>query len=146
MGEVASPGLGPHQDLCAELRPGGMCHRAESKVCDGRKCLQWLKIVQDCAAFLTPHEGQGLEGNSAVTFFFFSFKFLLLSSSFFWCGPFLKSLLNLIQYRFYFTFWVFSPKACRILAPQPGIEPALSALGGEILTTWPPGKSLPLLL
>ena len=30
-----------------------------------------------------------------------------------------------------------------ILAPQPGIEPTLPALEGEVLTTGPPGKSLP---
>ena len=39
-------------------------------------------------------------------------------------GPFLKSLLNLLQYRFCFMFWFFGPKACEILAPQPGTEPA----------------------
>ena len=39
-------------------------------------------------------------------------------------------------------FWIFGPKACGISAPQPRIEPALLALGGEILTTGPPGKSL----
>ena len=33
------------------------------------------------------------------------------------------------------------PEACWILAPQPGIRPALPALGGEVLTTGPPGKS-----
>ena len=31
--------------------------------------------------------------------------------------------------------------ACRILAPQPGIEPTPPALEGKILTTGPPGKS-----
>ena len=32
-------------------------------------------------------------------------------------------------------------KACRILAPQPGIEPVPPALEGGVLTTGPPGKS-----
>ena len=36
---------------------------------------------------------------------------------------------------------VFWPQACWILAPQPGIEPAPSALEGELLTTGLPGKS-----
>nr|XP_058899965.1 interleukin-34 isoform X3 [Kogia breviceps] len=36
--------------------------------------------------------------------------------------------------------------ACGILAPQPGIEPAPTALEGEVLTTGPPGKSLNQLL
>ena len=39
-------------------------------------------------------------------------------------------------------FWFFDPKACGILAPQSRIEPAPSALGGKVLTTASPGKSL----
>ena len=38
-------------------------------------------------------------------------------------------------------FWLFGHKACEILAPRPGIEPAPPALGGEVLTTGPPGTS-----
>ena len=38
-------------------------------------------------------------------------------------------------------FWFFGHAACVILSPQPGIEPALLALEGEVLTTGPPGKS-----
>ena len=38
-------------------------------------------------------------------------------------------------------FWSFGPEACGILAPGPGIEPAPTALEGEVLTTGPPGKS-----
>ena len=34
------------------------------------------------------------------------------------------------------------PWACGVLVPQPGIEPASSALEGRFLTTGPPGKSL----
>ena len=41
---------------------------------------------------------------------------------FFWHGPFLKSLLNLLQHCFCFMFWFFDGKACRILTPQPGIK------------------------
>ena len=37
--------------------------------------------------------------------------------------------------------WFFGQEACGILVPQPGIEPAPPALGGEILTTGPPEKS-----
>ena len=37
-------------------------------------------------------------------------------------------------------FFFFGCKACRILAPQPGIEPTPPALGGEFLTTGPPGE------
>ena len=39
-------------------------------------------------------------------------------------------------------FWFFGLKACGILAPWSGIEPALPALEGEVLTTGQPGKSL----
>ena len=53
---------------------------------------------------------------------------------FFWCGPFLKSLLNLLQYCFCFMFWYFGHEACGILAPQPGIEPAPLALEGGFLS------------
>ena len=56
----------------------------------------------------------------------------------------LKSLLNLLQYRFYFIllFWVFFFwEACGNPAPWPGIEPPTPALEGKILMTGPPGKS-----
>ena len=33
------------------------------------------------------------------------------------------------------------PAVCGILVPQPGIKLASPALGGEVLTTGPPGKS-----
>ena len=36
----------------------------------------------------------------------------------------------------------FGCKACRILSPWPGIKPAPAALEGEVLTTWPTGKSI----
>ena len=42
---------------------------------------------------------------------------------FFWCGPFLKSLLDLLQYCFCFMFCFFGLEACGILVPWPGIEP-----------------------
>ena len=63
---------------------------------------------------------------------------------FFGCGPFLKSLLNLLQYCFCYVlcFGFFGCEACGILAPQPGIEPASPALEGEVLTTGPARKSL----
>ena len=39
-------------------------------------------------------------------------------------------------------FWLFGHAACGILAPQPGVEPAPLELGGKVLTTGPPEKSL----
>ena len=41
-----------------------------------------------------------------------------------------------------YVFWVLGHKAYGILAPQPGIELILPALGSKVLTTGPPGKSL----
>ena len=72
---------------------------------------------------------------SLILSFFLSFFF------FFWCGPFLKFFLNVWQYCFCFLFWFFGHKAWRILVPQGEIEPAPSALEGEVLTTGPPEKS-----
>ena len=42
-------------------------------------------------------------------------------------------------------FWFFGCKACGILAPLPGAEPAPLALEGEILTSGPAQKSLQLM-
>ena len=42
---------------------------------------------------------------------------------------------------FLFSFWLYR-KACRILFPQPGIEPRLSAVKAPSPTTGPPGSSL----
>ena len=43
---------------------------------------------------------------------------------------------------FSFMFWLFSYKACGILAPRLGIKLASPALEGKVLTTGLPGKSL----
>ena len=56
------------------------------------------------------------------------------------CGPFFKSLLNLLQYCFCFMFWYFGHEACGILAPPPWISDPPPALEGEVLTTGLPGK------
>ena len=61
---------------------------------------------------------------------------------FFYVGHFL-SLLNLLHYCFCFMFWFFGQEACRILASQPGINPAPPALEDKGLTTGPRGKSPP---
>ena len=42
----------------------------------------------------------------------------------------------------FFVLFFFGPKACGILAPQPGIEPMHPALEGKVLITGWPGKSL----
>ena len=55
----------------------------------------------------------------------------------------LKSLLKFLQWRFCFMVWFFGCVAFAVLVPWPGIEPALSALEGKVLTTGPPEKSFP---
>ena len=49
-----------------------------------------------------------------------------------------KVFIDLLQYRFNISF--FGCKACRMPAFQSGIEPTLSALEAEVLTTGPPAK------
>ena len=73
--------------------------------------------------------------------FFLSYSGLLFLSKIFWCGPFLKSLLNLLQYCFCFMFWCFGHETCEILAPLPGIKPIPPALEDKVLITGPPVKS-----
>ena len=71
--------------------------------------------------------------------FFFKVFFI-----FFWCGPFLKSLLNWLQHCFsFFLFWFFfGHQAFEILAPPPGIKPTPHALEDKALTIGPRGKPL----
>ena len=52
-----------------------------------------------------------------------------------------KSLLNLLQYCFWFFFF-FWCEAYGLSAPQSGMEPGHPALKGRVLTTRLPGKSL----
>ena len=47
----------------------------------------------------------------------------------------------MLQYFFYFMFWISDPNACGVLAPQSGMQPAPLASEGEVLTTGLPGKS-----
>ena len=55
---------------------------------------------------------------------------------------FKKAFIEFVTILFlFYMFWFFDHEACRILAPQPGIEPTLHVLEGEGLTTEPPGKS-----
>ena len=69
---------------------------------------------------------------STILFFFFTVL----------CGPFLKPLLNLLQYCFWFMFCFCSCKPCGILISKPGIKPTSPALEGEVLTPGPQEKSL----
>ena len=53
---------------------------------------------------------------------------------FFWCGLFLKPLLNLLQHCFCCMFWFPGHEASGILTPWPGIEPKPPALEGKVST------------
>ena len=55
---------------------------------------------------------------------------------FFLRGPFLKSLLNLLQYHFCFMFWFFGCEMHGILAPQPGTELAIHAVVQLLRVVW----------
>ena len=52
-----------------------------------------------------------------VCVFFFFFLLVSFFRLFWGCGPFLKFLLNLLQYCFSFMFWIFGHEACEILDP-----------------------------
>ena len=52
-----------------------------------------------------------------------------------------KVFIDFFTTAFCLVFYVFGHEACGILTPQPEIEPTHPALEGNVLTTWPPGKS-----
>ena len=74
----------------------------------------------------------GLVQNSEITIF----------KRFFWCAPFLVfvEFITTLLLLFY-VFFFFGPEACGILDPQPGIEPSVPALEGEVLPTGLQAKS-----
>ena len=68
-------------------------------------------------------------------------KFLCSSTQdIFWCGPFLKSLLNLLQYCLCFMFWLSGQEACGILVPWSGTEPTPTVLEGKVFHRWIAGE------
>ena len=68
----------------------------------------------------------------ALFFLFWS----LFCCFFFCCGPFLKSLLNLLQYCFCFMFWFFYWEACvGSSLPNQGLNVHPPVLEGKVLTT-----------
>ena len=69
---------------------------------------------------------------------FLQFYYLFI---YFWCGLFLKSLLNFLQYCLCFMFSFFGHKAYGILALLPGIKPTPPMLEGKGLTPGPLRKS-----
>ena len=65
--------------------------------------------------------------------------FYFLKFFFFLCGPFLKSLMSLLQILLLFYALVFWLRGMQV--HQPGIEPTPTALGNEVLNTGLPWKS-----
>ena len=58
------------------------------------------------------------------TFFFPSVYILRFFYIYFWCGPYLKFLLNLLQYCFWSTFWFFGLEVCGMLALRQRSNPS----------------------
>ena len=69
-----------------------------------------------------------LEVQELIVLLMYTYSFFKI---FFNVDHFLKSLLNLLQYCFYFMSWIFGHEACLILAPWLGIEPHLLPWKGE---------------
>ena len=96
----------------------------------------------NCCFLTCIHVSQ--EDGQVGSCFWYSLQFLILKNVFCFCGPFLKSLLNLLQYSFCFMFSFFLlcfPFPYGILAHWSGIEPTPPAVEGKVLTTRSPGKS-----
>ena len=78
--------------------------------------------------------------HNLICFLFFKLTFVLFFKKIFWCGQFLKSLLNVLQYCFYIIFVFFDLEAYWILAPRPRTEPVPPALEAESLNHWTAGE------
>ena len=76
--------------------------------------------------------------------FLFPLSFFL--KIFFWYGPFLKSLLNLLQYCFCFTFCFLGREVCGILAPQHRDRTRTPCIGRWSLNHWTTREVLPIVL
>ena len=70
------------------------------------------------------------------TYLIYTCMYKTFLKDFFWCGPFLESLKNLLQYCLCFMFWFFGPRACGILASPPGIKPYTHCIGRWSLNHW----------
>ena len=72
----------------------------------------------------------GLVSESKIAWYLFFFFYVTIFKVFIECVATLLAL---------FMYWSFGHEPCGILAASSGIKPAL---GGDVLTTGPPGKSL----
>ena len=91
---------------------------------------EWIEGGEKCICLPSSHFMRLLWAVILFLFFFSRFFF------FKWWGPFLKSLLNLLQYCFCFMFWFSGCEACGILIPSPGIKPAFPCKGRWSLNHW----------
>ena len=114
----------------------------EKDACHGFKCYIYGRTsgVKQIKQFSSLLSSQKMVKAKQTSYPKFHHCWFLLFKIFFWCGPFLKSLLNLLQYCFGFIFWFFVCEAYRILDPSPGIKLTPPALEGEVLATRPPEK------
>ena len=72
-----------------------------------------------------------LEKVILVTFKLFHYHYICKGDL--WPVSFFKSLLNLLQYCFFFMFCFFGQESCGILVPRPGIKPTPPALQADSL-------------
>ena len=124
------------------------------KVWSGQSLFENIHI---CCSLLWQSR-KGSQSVGALTSFLFCFSVLFKNLRYSWFTTlykfqaysiiqhsesqfFLKFLLNVLQHCFCFTFWRFSHKAYRILAPNQGSHPHPFSVEGEVLTTRPTGKS-----
>ena len=88
--------------ICSEFGPRWVIlglQRSQTPPCFGPHCTCWLWALLGCAG---GHVWHGL-------LCLLNLELPFSQKSFFWCGPFLKSLLNLLQYCFCFMFWFYWP-------------------------------------
>ena len=83
-----------------------------------------------CIPMADSYWGLTKQQNSVKQLSFNSFLNFFL----FWCGPFLKSLRNLLQYCFCFMF--FGPEACGTLVPWSEIKPTPPEWEGKVFKHW----------
>ena len=119
---------------------------AFSTICKGPlTCTLFLMAVTLCSTFLCLSETEELCKDFSRGPWKKFWNFNILKNIFLY-GPFLKSLLNLLQYCscffFFFPlmFWPTGCKAYGIFAPWPGIKPAPPCTGRQRLNHWTASK------
>ena len=143
---LTSPGRLERRNVTAELRKGvgGQSeppwHVSHSLIFIHHLNPKWQHLGKMTSEFFQSFKSTTLQGLCA-TLIQIHYVWYTSTSNFFGCGPFLKSLLNLLQYCFCFIFWFFWPWGMWDLRSLWRVEPSPSALKGEVLITGPQGKS-----